>query len=120
MLGRRVSRAHRSHASSGRNALQFQRASTDKGTLPSRPRRSMSPFAALRPRIARLAVALVLAVLAAMAFERLHIPIPWMLGPLVSLGIANLLGNSLEPIPYGRQVGQVFIGTGVGLYFTPT
>jgi membrane AbrB-like protein len=80
----------------------------------------MSQIASLRPLILRLTVSLALAIAAALAFERLHIPIPWMLGPLVSLGIANLLGNHLEPIPYGRQAGQVFIGTGVGLYFTPT
>ena len=35
------------------------------------------------------------------------------------LGVVNLLGGNLEPPPYGRQGGQLFIGTGVGLYFTP-
>jgi membrane AbrB-like protein len=80
----------------------------------------MSQIASLRPRLLRIAVALALAVVTALAFEYAHIPIPWMLGPLISIAVANLLGKQLEPVPYGRQAGQVFIGTGVGLYFTPT
>jgi membrane AbrB-like protein len=73
-----------------------------------------------RPRIARIFIALVLAFAAAFAFETLGTPIPWMIGPLVSLGLANLFGARLETVPYGRQAGQLFIGTGIGLYFTPT
>ncbi|MGE5539593.1 MAG: AbrB family transcriptional regulator [Gemmatimonas sp.] len=67
-----------------------------------------------------MVVALVMTIAAALAFEQVHIPIPWMLGPLISMAVVNLLGAALEPIPYGRQTGQVFIGTGVGLYFTPS
>ena len=80
----------------------------------------MSEPAITRTRILHICLALALATAAALAFERLHVPIPWMIGPLVALGTVNLLGGHLEPLPYGRQGGQLFIGTGVGLYFTPT
>jgi uncharacterized protein len=73
-----------------------------------------------RARLVRMLTALALGVAAALAFERLHIPIPWMIGPLVAIGFVNLMGGHLEPIPFGRQSGQLFIGTGVGLYFTPS
>ena len=78
----------------------------------------MSALTHSRPFL--IALALALATLAALACERLHVPIPWMIGPLVALGAVNLMGGRLEPLPYGRQGGQLFIGTGVGLYFTPT
>jgi membrane AbrB-like protein len=52
----------------------------------------MSPIASLRPRIIRCAVAFVMAAVAALAFEQVRIPIPWMLGPLISMAVANLLG----------------------------
>lgn len=80
----------------------------------------MSELAFSRTRLIHIAIAVPLAVLAAVVFERLHVPIPWMIGPLVSLGVVNLMGGHLEPVPYGRQAGQLFIGTGVGLYFTPS
>jgi membrane AbrB-like protein len=79
----------------------------------------MSESAFPRARIVNILIALPLAVVAALVFEQLHIPIPWMIGPLVAIGAVNLLGGHLEPVPYGRQGGQLFIGTGVGLYFTP-
>jgi hypothetical protein len=72
-----------------------------------------------RQRFLQIAITLALAATAAWVFEHLHVPIPWMIGPLVSIGAVNLLGGQLEPLPYGRQGGQLFIGTGVGLYFTP-
>jgi hypothetical protein len=73
-----------------------------------------------RTRLFNIAAALPLAVAAAFALEHFHAPIPWMIGPLVSVGIVNLMGAHLEAVPYGRQGGQLFIGTGVGLYFTPS
>jgi membrane AbrB-like protein len=50
---------------------------------------------------------------------RLHTPIPWMLGPLLTLAALRVAGAPLAAPPGGRQVGQWVIGTALGLYFTP-
>lgn len=52
-------------------------------------------------------------------FDRLSIPLPWMLGPLLSMALCNFAGLQLRAPFAGRQVGQVIIGTALGLYFTP-
>ncbi len=49
----------------------------------------------------------------------LHTPIPWMLGPLVTLAMLRVAGVPVASLPGGRQVGQWIIGTSLGLYFTP-
>lgn len=49
----------------------------------------------------------------------LHTPLPWMIGPLVSTGLASVLGAptcSWSPL---RNVGQWTISVALGLYFTP-
>lgn len=52
-------------------------------------------------------------------FDRLHLPLAWMLGPLVSIATAGLLGwRTSVPRP-SRQYGQAIAGVAVGLYFTP-
>jgi uncharacterized protein len=52
--------------------------------------------------------------------RRLHIPIPWMIGPMVGVAILNLMGVRMHSPPYARQMGQVIVGSAVALYFTPT
>jgi membrane AbrB-like protein len=49
----------------------------------------------------------------------LHTPIPWMLGPLVTLAFLRVAGVRIGSLPGGRQIGQWIIGTSLGLYFTP-
>ena len=51
--------------------------------------------------------------------SRLHTPIPWMLGPLVTIAFLRVAGVRVGSPPGGRQVGQWIIGTSLGLYFTP-
>ena len=51
--------------------------------------------------------------------SRLHTPIPWMLGPLLSLALLRVLGVPIEAPPGARQIGQWVIGTSLGLYFSP-
>lgn len=51
--------------------------------------------------------------------SRLHTPIPWMLGPLLSMAVLRMAGAPLGALPGGRQFGQWIIGTALGLYFTP-
>jgi len=50
---------------------------------------------------------------------RLHTPIPWMLGPLLTLAALRVAGVPVAAPPGGRQIGQWVIGTALGLYFTP-
>ncbi|AMO23063.1 AbrB family transcriptional regulator [Ramlibacter solisilvae] len=67
----------------------------------------------------RATLTLLLALAAALLCERLHTPIPWMIGPLLATAAASILGwptRSLVPL---RNAGQWAIGTALGLYFTP-
>lgn len=69
--------------------------------------------------VLRAALTLLLAWLTAQAFVALHIPLPWMLGPLLSVAAASMLGApalSLAPL---RNLGQWTIAAALGLYFTP-
>jgi membrane AbrB-like protein len=68
---------------------------------------------------AKVLFSVILALLAAFVFEWLHLPLPWMLGPLVVTGLASMLGApclSWNPL---RNAGQCTIGVALGLYFTP-
>jgi membrane AbrB-like protein len=65
------------------------------------------------------ALALVLCASAGALFFWLHIPLPWMLGPLVAMAASNFAGGDLRAPKGGREFGQVVIGTALGLYFTP-
>jgi membrane AbrB-like protein len=49
----------------------------------------------------------------------LETPLPWMIGPLLGMGTAKLLGANVESPVGGRQTGQLIIGCTLGLYFTP-
>ena len=49
----------------------------------------------------------------------LKTPIPWMIGPLLAMAVGNFAGARLRTIPGSRQLGQLIIGTALGLYFTP-
>lgn len=52
-------------------------------------------------------------------FQSLHLPLAWMLGPLVAVAGAGLGGwRTRVPRP-SRQYGQAIAGVAVGLYFTP-
>jgi len=77
----------------------------------------MVPRSTWRPL--RWVTALAVGALAGYACERLHTPIPWMLGPLFTIAFLRVAGADLEvPLP-ARYAGQWIIGTSLGLYFTP-
>jgi uncharacterized protein len=57
--------------------------------------------------------------LAAQLCVWLHIPIPWMLGPLVLTAVASVAGLPTRSSGRLRNVGQWIIGAALGLYFTP-
>ncbi len=49
----------------------------------------------------------------------LSVPLPWMIGPMVAMAACNFRGAELRAPVGGRALGQVVIGTALGLYFTP-
>jgi membrane AbrB-like protein len=66
-------------------------------------------------RAAGLAVGLVGGSLCAVA----HVPLPWLIGPLVAVAACRFAGAQIDALPGGRQAGQWIIGSALGLYFTP-
>ncbi|HRP24754.1 MAG TPA: AbrB family transcriptional regulator [Thauera sp.] len=67
----------------------------------------------------RILPTLVLAAAAGWLAERLHLPLPWMIGPLFAVAGARMTDIDLRPLPGGRQTGQWAIGAALGLYFSP-
>jgi membrane AbrB-like protein len=52
-------------------------------------------------------------------FHLLHLPLAWMLGPLITVAAAGLLRMRTRVPKPSRQYGQAIAGVAVGLYFTP-
>lgn len=76
----------------------------------------------MSPRVAfflHSAVTLAAALAGAAAATWLHLPLPWFLGPLLTLAAANMAGARLPSLPRARDGGQWIIGIALGLYFTP-
>ena len=46
-------------------------------------------------------------------------PLPFLLGSLLACGIASMAGLPILALPYGRELGQVAVGTAIGLRFVP-
>jgi len=67
------------------------------------------------PVLRSLAVALA----GALACSWIRAPLPWLIGPLVAVAVANMLHGRLASPPGGRQAGQWIIGVALGLYFSP-
>ena len=65
-----------------------------------------------------IATALVLSLGGGLLFRLLHIPLPWMLGPMSAVGLAGIGGLPVGAIRGARQAGQVVIGCALGLYFS--
>lgn len=47
-------------------------------------------------------------------------PLPWFFGAMFAVAGANLAGWRISGPRGSRQLGQIFVGTAIGLYFTPT
>jgi len=45
-------------------------------------------------------------------------PIPWMLGSMLAMAVAQMAGANLATLPGGRAAGMVVVGIALGLYFT--
>ncbi len=70
------------------------------------------------PRGARIAWTLLIAASAGALASALHLPLPWMLGPLISTAVLSMCGVPLAASQRLRDAGQWAIGTALGLYFT--
>lgn len=81
---------------------------------------SMSDSASHASRLAPILRAIAVGVPAGYLFHLLHTPIPWMIGPMAAVAALNLSGVRMHSPPYARQMGQVILGSAVGLYFTPS
>lgn len=74
----------------------------------------------MTPRFAfRILATLAAAWLAALAWRELHLPLPWMIGPLLVTALASLRGWPTTSWTPARNASQWIIGTALGLYFTP-
>jgi membrane AbrB-like protein len=48
----------------------------------------------------------------------LHMPLPWLLGPLLTTSVVGLAGGPIHPVREARTFGQIIVGTSIGLQFT--
>ena len=71
------------------------------------------------PKIRAVAGGLVVCIGGGALFAWLATPLPWMMGSLVAMAIAQIAGARLEAPPGGRDAGLLIVGTSLGLYFTP-
>jgi membrane AbrB-like protein len=67
----------------------------------------------------RIALTLLLALVAAGLCVWLGTPVPWMIGPLVATSLLSLAGAPVASWVPLRNTGQWVIGAALGLYFTP-
>jgi uncharacterized protein len=65
------------------------------------------------------ALALLLCGAAGAVCAWLGLPLPWMIGPLAAMAASNFAGIGLRAPAGSRQLGQIVVGTALGLYFTP-
>ena len=63
---------------------------------------------------------LLLALAAAGLCVVLHTPLPWMIGPLLAVSVASILGQPTASSTALRNGGQWVIGAALGLYFSPS
>jgi len=69
--------------------------------------------------IVQCAPAIPLAAAGGWLLSLIDAPLPWFFGSLFAIAGVNLLGWRLKGPNGVRQTGQIFIGTTIGLYFTP-
>lgn len=77
------------------------------------------PSPARPQRLARIAATLVLAAAGAWLAQRGHVPLPWLIGPLMVTAALGVAGLPLLASRRLRNAGQWAIGVALGLYFTP-
>lgn len=83
--------------------------------LPTFARPRLPPRAGL----GRVGIALALGLAGGTAAWWLHVPLAWMIGPMVATAAASAAGLDLAAVPAGRQIGQAVVGVAIGLRMTP-
>lgn len=67
----------------------------------------------------RTLATMALALVAALGWSALALPLPWMIGPLLATALVSIAGlPASSPVPL-RNMSQWVIATSLGLYFTP-
>jgi len=72
----------------------------------------------MRSRAARMTAGLLVCAAGGALFAWIHSPLPWMIGSIVAMAVAQMAGANFEVFPWGRNVGLVVVGTTLGLHFT--
>jgi membrane AbrB-like protein len=49
----------------------------------------------------------------------LNVPLAWMIGPLLGVGLGTVFGIQLMALKWGRELGQTTVGVAIGLQMTP-
>src|SRR4051794_19780465 len=79
---------------------------------------STARWQALRRRTLAIAGTLAIGTAGGVAARLLHLPLPWLLGPLLTTAAVGLAGGPIHPVREARTFGQVIVGTSIGLQFT--
>lgn len=69
--------------------------------------------------IYKLLIGLIFSVIGAVTASWLNVPLPWTLGPLLTIALLRLSSIPVCSTPFLRNIGQWIIGLTLGLYFTP-
>jgi len=77
--------------------------------------RAIKPLAV---RVLADALAAAACLVAAIVFERLRIPLAWMLGPICAMGVMTSYRAPGRPVAGARQLGQLVLAIAMGQYFT--
>lgn len=85
----------------------------------SEPQRLPAEQPGLGRAAGRTGLGLVLGIAGALAGHAAGMPLPFLLGPLLACGLASMAGLKIQGLPYGRELGQVAVGTAIGLRFVP-
>ena len=67
----------------------------------------------------RLMLTIACAVLGGSAAAVIHMPLPWLLGSMLGVACISLASQSHRQPVRARKAAQIYIGTAIGLYFTP-
>ncbi|HIJ62406.1 MAG TPA: AbrB family transcriptional regulator [Rhodospirillaceae bacterium] len=69
-------------------------------------------------RAAAIIGGLLVALAGSLLWRSFGLPLPWLVGSLLCVAAARILGLPLSAPPAARQAGQWVIGTNIGLYFS--
>jgi membrane AbrB-like protein len=71
-----------------------------------------------KSKVVPVAGALAVCVIGGAVCAWLRMPLPWMIGSMLSMASVQMAGAQFQPLPGGRDAGMVIVGVTLGLYFT--